>query len=41
MEYFPEKIRFTQEGVEGRFRFFKYKINPDLPDGIFSIDSFL
>ncbi|MBA7640066.1 hypothetical protein ES703_47730 [subsurface metagenome] len=40
-KYFPERIRFTQEGVEGRFRFFKYKINPDLPDGIFSTDSFL
>ncbi len=39
-EYFPEKIRFSQEGVEGRFRLFKYKFNPDLPDGFFSINSY-
>ncbi len=38
-EYFPRKIRFTQDEVEGRFNFFEYKLNPDIPAGFFSVDS--
>lgn len=37
-EYFPEKIKFAQEGVEGRFKFFNYRLNPKLPEEFFSID---
>ncbi|MCK4421861.1 outer membrane lipoprotein carrier protein LolA [candidate division WOR-3 bacterium] len=38
-ELFPLEIRFTQDGGEGRFYFYNYKVNPSLPGILFDIDS--
>jgi outer membrane lipoprotein-sorting protein len=37
-EYLPRKLQFIEEGVRGRFYFFNYKFNPELPEDFFSLD---
>lgn len=37
-EYLPKELQFMEEGVRGRFYFFNYKLNPELPADFFSPD---
>jgi outer membrane lipoprotein-sorting protein len=37
-EYLPQKLQFVEEGVQGRFNFFNYKLNPELPKNFFTPD---
>jgi len=37
-EYLPKKLQFMEEGMQGRFYFFNYKLNPELPKDFFTPD---